>query len=220
MKLQKIFSKLYQKRLRLFKNCNELPLKNFLNVMATGEFKYLYDVTDHGKLKEVGSKSMSMLWGDIILEYGQLDRNMQIADSFDSQKIIYQLEASYITIKSMIRILMFVTPQTKNKRGRELAVETIDGLKKLGYKIDVSSSKFYASSIHSADKRCNSIITQIKIRKSEMNQGETQDNMPVSFDNIISSLNTALKFVVPDDITVARYCAYKKNLNEKYKNVS
>lgn len=186
---------------------------------STGDLKYLYDVKNYDRLQVDNTESLSMLWGDIVLEYGKLDNNFSIDNSFESQKIIYQLEASFVAIKAMIRILMFVTPRSKKPESAELATKTIKDLKKLGYIIDITDSKAYAKSISSADKRSNSIITQIKLRKSEMDYDEDSSS-PISFDTVISSLNSALGFIVPEGITVARYCAYKKSLIKKSKNVT
>lgn len=216
MRLLTILRILWQRRLKVFKTCNELPLKNFLNVMSTGDFKYLIKAKNHKHLTVLNTARLSMIWGDLVIEYGKIDNNMQISESFDSQKIIYQLEASYIAIKSMIRVLMFSTPQSKNEQGAKAATESIHDLSKLGYKIDTSDSLAYAKSIQAADKRANSILNQINIRKSNIDY--STDNTPISFDEVISSLNTALKFVVSDDITVARYCAYKKTLTKNTTN--
>jgi len=220
MGLSTILKIAYQKRLKLYKNCEELPLRNFFKIISTGDFKYLYKVRNYDRLKSINTEALSMLWGDVILEYADLSNDKNISNSFEEQKIIYQLENSYVVIKVMIRLLMFITPYSKGEGHGDLATKTIADLKLMGYKIDLSSDKAYASSISAADKRANHIISQIKIRKADLATLEGEGSKDISFDYVISSLNTALKFIVPEDITVSRYCEYKKVLIKNAKNAT
>lgn len=220
MKLLKVLKKIYLKRYSLYSGCDELPLKNFLLIISTGDLKYLYKRKKYKGFRVHKTIELSMIWGDIVIEYADIDKNHQITESFNDQKIIYQLENSFIVIKAMIRLLMFITPNSKNENHAALAVKTIKDLRKLGYNINTSNSLEYAKSISNANKRSNSIISRIRIKKSEMRIESSSNDNPISFDQAISALNAALKFVVPDDITVARYCEYKKVLMKKAKNVA
>ena len=191
--------------------------------MSIGDYKYLYkssaliwfsvDITD--ELYEI--------WGDIIIEYGSLVNDNQIEESFNSQRVLKQLENSLVFVKSLIRILVFVSPDSKNELYSKSAIDAIDKLNKLVTKPPKTnlSSVEYAKSIKAADKRSNSILTRINILRNEIlsNSGDSQEN-GVSFDAIISSLSVALKFSISDTITVSKYCEYRKILTKKSKNVA
>lgn len=220
MVFKRIFQRGYLGLCKKYKGCKDLPLKNFLQVIATGDYKYLYKVKSYENFSRIESTNLSILWNDIILEYAELDNNLEIHGSFENQKVIYQLENLYVVIKAMIRTLMFITPHTKPARYGKTASKTIDDLSKLGYKIDTSSSAAYAASISAADKRANSIISQVNIRKAEMDADNEGDYEKISFEKTLSILNSSLGFQVPEDITVAMYCEYKKVITKKSKNVA
>lgn len=155
------------------------------------------------------------MWGDLVLEYGEIDDNFSIQNSFEDQKLLYQLENSYVVIKSMVRILFFITPDSEGDYS-DVASEHIKNLRLLGYNISLESSQEYKKSLYEADKRANSIITRIKLKRNEMkSEDDSKDSSPISFDHMITSLNTALKFSVDDNITVSRYCEYKKVLKSR-----
>ncbi len=146
-----------------------------------------------------------MQWGDIMIEYAKIDGNMEVIGSFESDKHIKQLYNSYTVIKAMIRILWCVSPS--NKKYGKLALSTISDLEKLGYKVDTSNSTQYRESLLRADKRANNIITQIRIKQKKYISDE---EVNITFDALIAGLSAGLKFSVPDNITVSRYCELKK----------
>lgn len=209
---------LFLKALRTYKSCNDLPLRNFLLVTSSGDYKFLYKWSDFIWFDVPESHDLSNLWSDLILEYGRLDNNLQIDESFQNQKILNQYENSFVFVKALIRILTLVSPDSENENYSGAANDAIKTLDKLGYKIDVSSTKNYAKSITAADKRANSIITRINILRNEISGNQSGENESASFDGIMSALSAALKFRVSEQITVARYCEYKKVLTKNPRN--
>ena len=80
MRLLKILQGAYQRRLKLYRNCEELPLRNFFKVISTGDYKYLYKTKNHNRLKTDNTEALSMLWGEIILEYGSINDDKKQID--------------------------------------------------------------------------------------------------------------------------------------------
>ena len=189
--------------------------------MSTGDYRFLFKNKELIWFSVNTTDKLYELWGDIVLEYGTLSNDNKIDESFSSQKVLKQLENSLVFIKSLIGILIFVSPTSKNELYSKSAIDAIEKLGKLGYTITTISSLEYAKSIKSADQKSNSILTRINILRNEiLSVNEEDKENRVSFDAIISSLSVALKFSVSDDITVSKYCEYRKILTKKSKNVA
>lgn len=197
--------KLLKKPSEYYNGCTEMPLVNFCKVINTGSYEWLQ--------KKKGFREHEkelIIWGEIILEYGKLDNNNQIQDSFDKAKNVMELENSYNTIKAMIKMLMIVTP-THEKYG-EKANEVVNMLAKMGYKIDLSNSDKYKESVLAANKRSNSLLTHIRMKKNAL-RGEN-DEKGINYDEIMAMLQT--NFNVDESLTVARYLSMKKIIEKKY----
>lgn len=173
-----------------------------MQVINTGDYRYLYKARIYKLLAP--DPSLVFTWGDILLEYGKLDHTSSIQDAFEKDKYIKQLENAYTTIKAMIRKLMFVV----DKR-------TILDLHALGYIIDTTDSREYAKSLSAADKKSNSLVTRIRMLKNELKGDHSETG--VSFDSLMAMLNSQLQINVPENISVARYCEYKKIITERNK---
>ena len=79
-----------------------MPLKNFLNVYSTGDYSKLFKWPFFIFFEVPYLERLSFLWSDIVLEYGNLEKNGQIEDTFVNQKKIAQLQNAYIVVKSFI----------------------------------------------------------------------------------------------------------------------
>lgn len=201
-------------------------MQNFIQIMESGDFKYLFKVDNYDKVPSETvetNKDLAVLWGEIILEYGHLDQNLAVAAHFEDHKVLLQLENAYTVLKAMIRTLMFVSPGSNNPEWADLANNYIKDLRKLGYIIDITSSKAYKESLYAADRKSNQLVTRIKMKRNEIknySEDPDQEGDPrekVTFDQVITQLSAALQFNLSDNLTVSRYCEYRKTLKARNK---
>lgn len=210
MKLMKFFKKSASKdpvdQFQYYTTCTELPLKVFLHICMTGDLTNLR--------KDPGwdpvTQELKDLWGDLIIEYAHLNNDQEVLTKLEAEKEIAQLQAAYIVIKAMIRYLEILTPdKDKNAAGY------VSDLMKMGYHVDCSNSQNYKLSLERADKKSNSIITLIQMKKNSL-KGEVEEKN-LSFDAIMAVISAELQFIIPDNISVARYCEYKKVMKRRIK---
>lgn len=147
------------------------------------------------------------LWGEVQLEFAELDNNTEILNKFETDKEIKQLQTAYNVIKAMIKRLQLVTPPDPT------SVQYVNDLQKMGYHIDCANSAMYKFSLERADKKSNSIVTQIEMKKNTLEGNIEEKN--ISFDAIMAVLIAELRVPLEDDITVARYCEYKKIIKRR-----
>lgn len=97
--------------------------------------------------------------------------------------------------------------------------QIISELKEKGYNIDTSGKRAYLKSLIAAVQRSRSLLSNIKIKANQMQSynDTLQDSKPATFDEIMAMLVMSLGFTVSDDITLARYNHYRKQLEQKYK---
>lgn len=189
-----------------YNNCQSLPLQVFLEITNTGD----YGLLKHRGIRWRNDKLALELWGDILIEYAELEGNMQLKNKFDKVVALRQLQNSYTTIKAMIRLLHYITPS--HEVHGTLAQGTIDDLAKMGYVVDVSSSKAYAESLLKLDKKSNSLVTLIRMKQNELEGNH--DEHAVSFDEIFAMLQIHFHDI-KENITVKRYIACKKVVKQR-----
>ena len=178
-----------------------MPLKIFLDVIEFGNYGLL---RKSGRLHK-NDKFALNIWGDILLEFSELDGNMTIKNNFDRIISIRLLQNSYTTIKAMIRLLYYATPH--DPKHQESCLNTIEDLRKMGYIVDIADADSYFKSLLVIDKRCNSLITIIRMKQNELNgEHEEQD---VSIDALLAMLQLHFHDI-KEDITVKKYLACKK----------
>lgn len=152
-------------------------------------------------------------WGKLLLEYAELDNNSDVLNRFELQKDILDLQNAYTVIKAMLKRLMIIPPD--HKTHGQTSSHYINDLMKLGYRIDTDNRQAYQESILRADKKSNSIITQIQMKKNLL-KGDVEEKH-VSFDSISAVISAELKFMIPEDISVAKYCEFKKIIKRRIK---
>ena len=98
----------------------------------------------------------------------------------------------------------------------------IKDLQEKGYQIDTSGKRAYYRSLITAVQRSRSLLSTIKIKANNMQQYNESlgESKPTSFEEIMALLIMALGFTVSDDITLARYNYYRKELERKYKQAA
>lgn len=187
-----------------YANCSELPLETFLHICMTGD---LTNLRRDGEWEPLTQEHKD-LWGDILMEYAELDNNQDILTKFETQKDIIQLQSAYNVINAMILWLQLVTPPEPT------SVQYVNDLQKMGYHVDCTNSELYKLSLERAAKKTGSILTMIAMKKNTL-KGEQIEEKNISFDAIMALISAELKFVIPEDISVARYCEYKKIMKRR-----
>ncbi len=230
MLFKRLLRNAFKPRYPVYRDCSELPFRNFIKVLETKDYKYLYarpaKILEFNRFyndldPEKDSYELGVLFGDIMLEYGHLDQNLGVGAQFEDQKILIQLENAYTVLKAMIRLLMLVTPDSQDPEYAKIATQYIEDLRKLGYIIDVTNSKAYEKSLYQADKRSNALVTKIRMKKNEIKSltPDAEDGeREISFDRIVAQLSAALQFNIDENnLTVSRYCELRKVLKERSK---
>lgn len=208
----------YQRFLKTYKDCSELPLKNFLKIVETGNLKYLYKSTDYSNLISV--KSLSDLWDSIVIEYADIEGASSLSEGFKLDIEIKQLQNLYNIVKAMLRLLILASPNNVNSDYAKLASKYIIDLKNLGYEIDLTNSDSYKKSIYRADKKANNIITRIRIKQKSLDQinKESSTGEKVSFEKVYTNLVASLNINISENITVKQYCEYKEIIRKRVKS--
>ena len=160
---------------------------------------------------EYNDEEALLVWGDLILEYASLSGDMEVSESFEKSKDVLTMKNSYMVIKAMIKMLMLVTPD--HPKHGEYAEAVLIDLRKMGYKIDTSNSDKYAESLNLANRRVNSIITQIRMKENEIKGDASESN--IDFDQIISMLQLDFNNV-DENMSVKRYISMREIIKKKY----
>lgn len=201
----------FYKLSRYYSKAEELPLKTFLQIISEGNYGLLKRT---GKPKKNDRYALE-LWSEILLEFAELDGNMEVKNKFDKIVALRQVQNSYTTIKAMIRLLYVVSP-SDDKHGTT-AANTIRELELMGYKIDTTSTAKYKESLLKADHKANSLITIMRMKQNELS-GEHDEN-DVNFEEIIAMLQMHFHDI-KDDITLKKYLACKKVIKSRAKTAS
>lgn len=183
-----------KKQLAFYNSCNVLPLKIFYEIAETGNVKLLGE-GDVNKLTDT--------WEEILLEYGEIDSNTNIKDTFDKVIQVSVKAAVYVEVNAMLLYLKEV----------DYKQEYIDRLAELGYKID---GKEYIKNIEANERKVKNIFTKIQFLKKDLEQNQSVKKTS-SFDESMAWISANLNFWPPDDITVTRFIQLKKQINERNK---
>ncbi len=192
-------SRKHKEKALVYDSCKVLLLKTFFEITETGNLELL--IIDNAK---VDKKILIETWEDIIVEYTEIDGNQQVKDVMDKGDELYRQAALYCEIKAMLLYLAGASKQ-----------EYVDRLAELGYNIDTSSRINKRKSIQKNDKRANNISTRMQIIQKEIESYSTGKKS--SFDSAMSFLGIHLPHMPDENMTVSRFLAYKKRINERNK---
>lgn len=196
-----------KKHLEYYEGLDTLPLEVFCKIINTGN--YLLLKVDG---KNANPEICLNIWGDLMLEYSKLDNSPKVKANFDKLTYVRQLENAYNTIKGMIRLLWMVTPN--HPKHGHIAKQYIDDLKKMGYIVNVSNSLEYRASLVAADKKANSLVTYIQMKKNELEKDKVHDEEGIDYDDLMAFLME--HFNITGEVTVKRYLRCKQRIKAKY----
>ncbi len=176
-----------------YDSCQTLPLKLFFKVAETGDLNHL--------VIQGMPKNLLDLWQKILIEYGNLDGNFLISDTFDKQGQIMTYAATYVQVDAMLIYLKHF----RYDQGY------VNKLTELGYRVNPDN---YITDIERNQRTVKNIKSRIMMLQNEIESLKTDGNKS-SFDEAVSYLSANLSIWIPDDITVARYVSLKKVIREK-----
>jgi hypothetical protein len=176
-----------------YDSCQVLPLKIFFQVAETGNLNLLAIQGRPNNLIDI--------WQKILIEYGELDGNYLISDTFDKQGQIVRYAATYLEVDAMLIYLKHF----------KYDQDYVDRLLELGYRINPEN---YITDVERNQRTVKNIKSRIMMLQNEIESLKTDSNKS-SFDEAISYLASNLNTWVPDDITVSRYVTLKRVIREK-----
>ena len=184
--------------MKFYDSCKVLLLRIFFEIAETGNVELL--IIDNAK---VDKKDLVETWENILIEYAEIDGNQQAQDVMEKGNELYRQAAKYCEIKGMLLYLVGADRQ-----------EYVDRLNELGYNIDTSYIIAKRESIQKNDRRANNISTRMQIIQKEI-ETYSKGGKKSSFDAAMSFLGMNLPHVPDENITVGRFLAYKKQINER-----
>lgn len=185
--------------MQYYDSCKTLLLRIFFEISETGNLELLI-IDDDAK---VDKKILVETWENIVIEYAKIDGNHQVQDVMDKGDELYRQAALYCEIKAMLLYLVGAHKQ-----------EYVDRLNELGYNIETKSREDLIKSIQRNDRRANNISTRMQIIQKEI-ESYSEGGKKSSFDAAMSFLGLNLPHTPDENITVSRFLAYKKQINER-----
>lgn len=187
-----------QSKVRLF-SYEDILLRLYVDISANGGFERLI-ISGRATLEKCVER-----WEEIVRMNSEESRSNQYQSYFSLNQGYANLMARHLNVKLL---LMRCQITGSNDNGFN---ETIDELKHLGYKIDISSTEKYAESIASCMNNSNILVTKINQKQVEINdylkrvngKGKKAD----VFVDLLANLEEALggNRSLPDDITLSKY---------------
>jgi len=187
---------------KAYSSCTDLPLYNFIKVVITGELKWLIIWGWPSGLAEK--------WERIFEEYGGLNPDKTQNAKLTCIKNIQVLKCKEYILQSWVYVL-------KTSKNQEYIKVAKQGLAKWGY--------------HQSDN-VDRILSQLKLLKAEIKEfeeellhynkeknKETGNLTEAEFDLTLVSLSKYFGIDVDSKkITVSKYCAFLKRINEDVAN--
>ena len=185
--------------MKYYDSCKVLLLRIFFEITSTGNVDLL--IINNAT---IAKKVLVETWEEIVLEYAKIDGNQQVQDVIEKGDELYNQAALYCEIKAML--IYLVGAESK---------EYVDRLNELGYTVNITNHESKIKSIQQNDRRANNISTRMQIIQKEI-EGYGSGKKS-TFDEAMSFLGLNLPHVPDENITVSRFLAYKKQINERNK---
>lgn len=157
--------------IRLYENCDQLPMWNFEQIRKHNDFRYLvYGFEGWGDV-EVPEDADSV-WGDILNEYSELTKNNSTIQYFELYADVSDLETRHY----------FGAMLLKNIAERW---EAMDAEMQKGYINTLKDFRFYLNTSKPFDKELERLMRQLKAVKMKLEQSQAEleqfkDNRPDS----------------------------------------
>lgn len=182
----------------LYLTCEDLPMKLFLKIMNENNLFYLY--RDY---KEEFSERLIETWENILEEYEKLSGDTGVTRGRELTNTIRYLECQIMRIEAAVKYL-------------ELREEysSFINLKEDGYVLNVLKNicgvkENTPGEREKAIRKAKSFFNRLNSLKKQT-QDESEDQKPVTFDEIMAELYGFGYQNISDNLSVSRYLAIKK----------
>lgn len=178
---------------------DDLPLKVYYRIIELKDYSLL---CRSGKPNDLDRR-----WEEIVKKVEKFNNSLWYHNHLDDLKELKWIMSEYIIVKSSLYKLLY-------KFDKELVQELIEK----GYYISTASDEEYAQTLFDRLQNIENLITKLKMKKNEMaleQEVEEEKKTKPSFDLAMAQLSMTLGFVLPEDITLARFNEYNRMLQEK-----
>lgn len=174
----------------------DIPLKIYLNIIETNDLNLLIK---KGKL----DINAGLAWELITKENEAANGGNSYSIMFEHYKSLAELVAEYNEIRITLWALLYKVDHEK-----------VDRMRELGFKIDCTTTETYKITLYNCIRNSKNYSTKIKMKRNEIDaEMPKSEQQKVSFNEVMASLTRHIGFNLPDDITLARFNAQVKELN-------
>ena len=170
-----------------------------MEIATTGKYSPLTLTGNPSKEESVEA------WESIVKENSKHSGDFQYDSYFTLLQAYHQFICEYVMVRNMLFKLATV-----------IDYEYVEACRARGYQINLKDSASYEKSIAAALRRTANLITRARMKQSEIERefgGKPQKSF--GFEETMANLTMALGFVVPDNVTLARYNEYKKMIKSR-----
>lgn len=145
-------------------------------------------------------------WETIVQENAKANGDYGYGSYFQLLKSYIALIAQYTIVKSILMRACY-----------QIHYKDIEELRRRGFKINVSDSETYKTSLAAAMRKVGNLITKSLMKKGEIERQfkDSDRKTATAFPEVIAGLNVSLGFSVDKDITLSEFNEYKKILKAK-----
>lgn len=143
-------------------------------------------------------------WESIVKENSKHSGDFQYDSYFTLVQGYWQLLCEYTLVRNMLLKLWHVVDY-----------QFIQECRARGYQINTKDNSSYEKSIAAGLRRTANLITRARMKQSEIERNYGGERKSYGFEETMANLTMGLGFVVPDDITLARYNEYKKMVKSR-----
>lgn len=207
---------------RLYNDCNDLPLKNFIECICNDDLSQLVVDGECTSLRILQDK-----WLSVYSEFIQLSHETDILHLKMLRQNVLVLKARIAKIHTCVNAINLLgstwDTQMENEEAKELMAVATESLRKLGYryKYDPYGKTFYKD-LNSVLGRCNEWEIQLELRESEIAAIEAKQTgeklSPIYFTQNLIRMSQYWKYSPPlsaSILSTAEYCIYKRDYIEQ-----
>jgi hypothetical protein len=185
---------------------DDIPLKLYIELAASGEYKKLI------KSGSATNDECAQAWENIMVKNGKVTGNLDYLNYFETYKQFQLLVSKYHMLKAILMKLAYPAFFGFDKVKIQYMISE-------GYRIKLNTIEAYVASVQAADKRVNSLVTKILTKKAQLEnmfKDKGKEEEPQGFYEIIAYL-IAEGFNINNDITLATYNQLVKIIRKKKK---
>lgn len=154
-------------------------------------------------------EELLLCWEQIVSSNSKASGDYTYDSYFQLIKGYAQLLANYTVAKVTLWKLAFV-----------IDYDSIQDVRKRGFKIDLNNTEAYAASLTAALRKVNNLVTRATMKRKELEalqqkEQSAQQGEKILFEELLANLCAGLGFEVKDTITLAAFNAYRKIIKRK-----